>query len=473
MKRELWKPILVTVTIYLIFGVLWIALTDPILHTLIPDPRQFLRFEIYKGWLYILITSGLLTLVLYRQFKARFKVLSDLESAHEHLRLAYRELETGEERFRATFEQTAVGVAFTNEENQLLLFNQKWSEMLNVPQRELLHQNWTTYLDESGQSEYRNSKQSIHTGESSSASLQLQVFPPDLEPVWVKLVHTYVPSVENGSPYWILVINDINRLVVAEQELRKLNDELESRVQQRTMQLINANRELENFAYSVSHDLRAPLRGIIGYASILLEDYSKELGPDGSSMLQQVNNSSLRMNELIDDLLRIARLGKNTLVLKRIRLADVVKEMLEEYGKEMDERKARVILPAGDSLGEVYGDPTLLHQVFCNLLDNALKYQKAGSHPVIKIETELAGDNRIIRFCDNGIGIPSDQYTRIFDIFQRGTSSEGYSGTGIGLAIVKKAVELMSGQIMVDSVVGQGACFILQFKTVSQNTPTD
>ena len=181
-------------------------------------------------------------------------------------------------------------------------------------------------------------------------------------------------------------------------------------------------------------------------------------------MLRKVQDSSLRMNELIDDLLKFARLGRNTLILQQIHLGDVLDVMMQTYGKRILDENAKVILPPCDPLLDICGDLTLLYQVFNNLMDNSLKYRSPNIQVVIKIKAEVVDQEMVIHFCDNGIGIATEQFDRIFNIFQRLHTTEDYPGTGIGLAIVKKAVEMMSGTISVESTPGQGTCFIIRLK---------
>jgi PAS domain S-box-containing protein len=464
MNRNLWKPILNIVGWYALFGALWIALTDPLLHFLVPNPDVLLRLEIYKGWFYILATSILLSLLLYRQFNERARIQEDLETAHARLTTAYHDLQAGEDRFRATFEQSAVGIAYTIEEGQMVLFNQKLRQMLDRPAEDIYDLNFQQIVFPEDAGKYSHLKEMVldHPDNSESASLRLVT--GDGQARWVNLVLTYIRPEEPEAGYWIMVINDIDRMVNAERELRALNDELETRVERRTSQLKQANLELENFAYSISHDLRAPLRAINGYTSILLSDYREKLDADGQTMIDNIHNSSIRMNEMIDDLLRYARLGNKSLVLRPIRVADVFSEMEIDYGKHIEELGASVTLPEGQDTGFIYGDPTLLHQIFTNLLDNALKYQPPGRQPKIDITVESTPTEIITRFRDNGIGIAPEHFDRIFNIFQRLHSTDVYPGTGIGLAIVKKAVDMMSGSITVESTPGEGTCFIIRLK---------
>jgi PAS domain S-box-containing protein len=462
MKRSLWRPVLTTVGIYLVFGVLWIALTDPILHAIIPDPDRLLQLEIYKGWFYVLATAALLTFVLYKQFKARFQAMEEVESSHKELSAAYLELQEGEKRFRATFEQPAVGIAYFDPDDRMMLFNKKWSSLLEYNPDELYGIQSVSLIHPSDISSYQSTRADILNHFDSSKSVNLRMVKRDGNSICVNMVLTLVGDETEQASYWIFVINDISRLVTAEQELRKLNDDLENRVEERTSQLVKANRELEDFAYSVSHDLRAPLRAINGYATIIREDYQQVLDQNGKDMLNNITQASARMNTLIDDLLKYARLGRKSLELVNVHLLDVLHMVQADLAIRIKDTRAQIILPAEFDPLEVYGDITLLHQVFENLLDNAMKYQTPGNQPRIELSAEKKADQVLIRVRDNGIGIPEEQYNRIFNIFQRLHQDDEFPGTGIGLAIVKKAVELLKGSVWVEPQPDQGTCFCVQ-----------
>jgi PAS domain S-box-containing protein len=469
MKRSLWRPVLTTVGIYLVFGVLWIALTDPILHALIPDSDQLLRLEIYKGWFFVVATDSLLTFVLYRQFKARYQALSEVELSHEKLRIAYQDLQEGEDRFRATFEQPAVGIAYVDMKDRLLLFNKKWSSLLEYIPEDLYRIQSVDLIHPADLASYQSTQGDIMTTHDPSNSVNLRMVKKDGKSVCMNMVLTLVYD-ENGQPsYWIYVINDVSRLINAEQELRKLNDDLENRVEQRTSQLVKANRELEDFAYSISHDLRAPLRAISGYSAILHEDYQQVLDQNGKDMLNNIAQASARMNILIDDLLKYARLGRKSLELVNIHFLDVLHIVQADLAIRIKDSRAQIIIPAEFDGLEIFGDVTLLHQVFENLLDNAMKYQAPGNQPIIKLSAEKKADQVLIRIRDKGIGITEEQYDRIFNIFHRLQQDDVYPGTGIGLAIVKKAIELLQGSVWVEPQPGQGTCFCIQLNQGKQD----
>lgn len=255
-------------------------------------------------------------------------------------------------------------------------------------------------------------------------------------------------------------IGDINDRVRAQHELEKLNAELEARVVERTAKLAEANQHLEAFAYSVSHDLKAPLRGIDGYSRLLQEDFHELLPDEGRRFLDNIRAASDRMNQLIDDLLAYSRLERRELSSMRVPLAQIFKRVLAELEIELSERGAVVSLEVGELA--VQADVDALVQAVRNLVDNALKFSRDAKPPRISINAAQAAARTRVSVADNGCGFDMKYHDRIFDIFQRLHRVEDYPGTGVGLAIARKAVERMDGRVWAESALGTGATFFLE-----------
>ncbi|MBC8039997.1 MAG: PAS domain S-box protein [Opitutaceae bacterium] len=253
---------------------------------------------------------------------------------------------------------------------------------------------------------------------------------------------------------------DISERVQAEQAVRALNETLELKVAQRTRELQTKNRELETFTYSVSHDLKAPLRGIDGYSRLLLEEYHDRLDDEGRKFLNYVRQASLQMGQLIEDLLAYSQLERRALTLSAIRPQAVLDAMPLGYMDDIESRNIAYTVSLPDVA--VRADPNGLAQVMRNLLDNALKFTRATPAPAIEIAGRIEGAKYILWVKDNGIGFDMKFTDRIFDIFQRLHRAEDYPGTGIGLAIVRKAMERMGGRVWAESTPGQGATFFLE-----------
>lgn len=248
------------------------------------------------------------------------------------------------------------------------------------------------------------------------------------------------------------------------ERIANINRELETRVAERTSDLARSNAELEAFAYSVSHDLRAPLRAIAGFGDILDERYRDKLDGDGQRYLDHIRAAAGQMNRLIDDLLQYSRVGRGTVKAERVELAPLLREVIALYQSQ---------LPAGsrieimEPLASPVGDPRLIKQVLTNLIDNAIKYQPAGQAPIVRIESMPGEDAVTIRVTDNGIGIPPEYRETIFKVFQRLHGEEDYPGSGIGLAIAQKAARLMNGTLAVEASSGQGSTFLLRLPATS------
>ncbi|MGH9849987.1 MAG: ABC transporter substrate binding protein [Blastocatellia bacterium] len=246
----------------------------------------------------------------------------------------------------------------------------------------------------------------------------------------------------------------------AKEELDQLNAELEQRVDDRTAELGAKTKELETFSYSVAHDLKAPLRGIDGYSRLLLEEHLERLDEEGRAFLHTIRDSTERMNQLIDDLLAYSRIERRALSVESIELRPFVETLVEERRPEMEERRINLTVKVNG--GIVAADSEGLAQALRNYLDNAIKF--TGDVPEPRIEVGAEETEKICRLWvrDNGAGFDMKYHDRIFEIFQRLHRLEEYPGTGVGLAIVRKAMERMGGRAWAESGVGQGATFYLE-----------
>jgi len=245
----------------------------------------------------------------------------------------------------------------------------------------------------------------------------------------------------------------------AKESLDKLNAELEMRIEARTAALNSKSRELEVFAYSVAHDLKAPLRGIDGYSRLLQEDYESTLDPQGQKFLETIRDSISEMNQLIDDLLAYSRLERRELTTNHIEVGPMIKSLVEEKRREAGRPIDFIVNVNG---GTIVADANGLNQSIRNYLDNAIKFTRKTEQPRIEVGSEETHDNCVVWVRDNGIGFDMKYHDQIFDIFQRLSRSDDYPGTGIGLAIVRKAMERMGGKAWAESKPGDGATFYLE-----------
>lgn len=241
--------------------------------------------------------------------------------------------------------------------------------------------------------------------------------------------------------------------------IRRHADELELRVGERTAELQAANKELDAFSYSVSHDLRAPLRAVDGYARMLEEDYTDKLDAEGRRLLGVVRASSQQMGRLIDDLLAFSRLGREQLRTRPLQLNDLVREIIDEERSGHQGRKIDFVV---GELGSADADPALLKQALTNLLSNAIKFTREKNPAVIEIGTRNkrdAGDVETYYVKDNGAGFDMKYYDKLFGVFQRLHSHAEYPGTGVGLAIVQRVIHRHGGRVWADSTPGLGTAF--------------
>ncbi|MBE0651283.1 MAG: hypothetical protein IH595_10635 [Bacteroidales bacterium] len=233
--------------------------------------------------------------------------------------------------------------------------------------------------------------------------------------------------------------------------------ELEKKLAERTSELQNARNELETFTYSVSHDLRAPLRAIMGFSEIISERYLNSFNEEAIQYFNFIREASENLGSLIDDLLKLSRLLQFKQKKELVDIEIIVNNVLKNLSEEIKEQKATIKLP--EYIPSCKTSRFLLEQILHNLLHNALIYHKMDENPVVDISLKKDRKNITVAVKDNGIGIPEMFHEKIFNVFQRLHSQEEFPGTGIGLAIVKKAVEKLEGEVFVSSQPGFGATF--------------
>jgi signal transduction histidine kinase len=242
----------------------------------------------------------------------------------------------------------------------------------------------------------------------------------------------------------------------AQAKLRQYNEDLERTVLQRTAKLQETLNELETYSYSISHDLRAPLRAMQGYAQVLLEEFPQAAGPDGKAYLNRIIAASNRMDRLIQDVLTYSKVARVETNSEPIDLEKLIRNLIQEYpALNANSVHIELVTP----LPQVSAPLALLSQCLSNLLDNAVKFVPEGVSPRVRVWAETSGKDVRIWVEDNGIGIAPEYQNRIFGVFERVTQEKNYSGTGIGLAIVRKAASRMGGTAGVESEPGKGSRF--------------
>jgi light-regulated signal transduction histidine kinase (bacteriophytochrome) len=259
-----------------------------------------------------------------------------------------------------------------------------------------------------------------------------------------------------GQPLVQVIALDITGHAHHERELVRWNAELEHRVNERTAQLEAANQELEAFSYSVSHDLRAPLRHIDGFVEILRSHAAGQLDEEGRRHLQTIAQAAKRMSKLIDDLLTFSRMSRLRMSIRRVPPGTLVQDILHSAQPDLKGRRVEWII--GD-LPEVDADPDMLRQAFFNLIDNALKYTRPRTVARIEIGATTAADEITFFIRDNGVGFDMRYVSKLFGVFQRLHRSTEFEGTGVGLANVRRIIHRHGGRTWAEGSVDAGATF--------------
>jgi len=253
------------------------------------------------------------------------------------------------------------------------------------------------------------------------------------------------------------------------QRYERLTEELEQRVTQRTAELESTNKELEAFTYSVSHDLRAPLRRIDGFAQLLVDEYNAELPDEARHYLSRVRDGTRQMGLLVDDLLNLARLGRQDVRLQVAGLSSIVQRVTTSLQRDLEGRDIEWQI---QPLPFVECDPSLIEVVFTNLLSNAVKYTRPRAHAVIKVGSIEQNGHPVIYVRDNGVGFSMKYADKLFGVFQRLHRAEDFEGTGVGLATVQRILHKHAGTIWAEAELDKGACFYFTLGAIPEARPT-
>src|SRR5262249_18380658 len=350
------------------------------------------------------------------------------------------------ERYRATFDNAPLGIMHVDLERRITHVNPKLCQILGYTQEELIGNpvEMVIHPDARGTDRHRRYTEPMLAGKIQSDVSERPYLRKDGSTVWVHRTISLVRDAAGAPQYFVRIVEDVTE--------RK---ELEPRAAVRTAQLEATNKELESFSYSVSHDLRSPLRAIGGYARMLEEDYGPQLDEEAKHWLTIVRKEAGRMAELIDDLLAFSRLGREHLKSAAIDMIAVGQGGCAEIRAGAGS-VSRIEVA---SLPPALGDRAMLRQVWVNLISNAIKYSAKCDQSRVQISGQELQDETVYRIEDNGVGFDMRYYNKLFGVFQRLHSAEEFAGTGIGLAIVQRVVVRHRGRVWAESEPGRGATF--------------
>ena len=372
-------------------------------------------------------------------------------------RQAEEALRASELDFRASFYSSAVGQAQVAPiTGRYLRVNPKFCEISGYTEAELLQM---TFHDLTHPEDRENDSVAhvrMVNGETSEVNREKRYLRKDGRAVWIQINASVIRDLAGRPMRTLAVIVDINERMRAEEEVQKLNADLEQRVDERTAQLEAANKELEAFSYSVSHDLRAPLRAVDGFSQAVLDDYGSQLPEDCARYLRRIRVGAQKMGALIDDLLTLSRLSRAPLSKRRVDTGILVRGVLEDLQSVPNARPVEVRI---GELPPCQCDPALLKQVWINLLSNALKYTLKKESPVVEVGCARQPEGDVYFVRDNGTGFDMRYAHKLFGVFQRLHRAEDYEGTGVGLAIVQRIVQRHGGRVWAEAELDRGAAF--------------
>ncbi|MGA9558936.1 MAG: PAS domain S-box protein [Terriglobales bacterium] len=376
---------------------------------------------------------------------------------------------------RSVLDSMVEGLVAVDEEGRFILWNPAAERIVGLGATNMPAQEWTThyglYLADTvtpfpadQNPLLRAMKGEVRTAEMFIRNRELS------RGAWIQASASPLRDKAGAVRGGVVAFRDVTKMREDEREIRKLNDELEAKVAKRTAQLEEVNHELEAFTYSVSHDLRAPLRHISGFTRILLEEFGPSLPAEVQEYLRRIHSGTGRMGQLVDELLNLTRIGRQSLTLQPTDLNSVVDEVVTMLESDTAGRAVEWKISA---LGSVVCDPTLIRQVFQNLIGNALKYSRPRSPAVIEIGCSAKDKLQVIWVRDNGVGFDMRYADKLFGVFQRLHRPEEFEGTGIGLAIVDRILRKHGGRVWAEAELGRGATFYFVLDSSSQSGPGD
>ncbi|NHJ39713.1 MAG: PAS domain S-box protein [Asgard group archaeon] len=377
----------------------------------------------------------------------------------EHLQ-ALEELRESQEKFKRTVDNITDGISIIENE-ELVYINERAMDIFGYTKEEIKEMKGFNFVAQESSDQHEIDKQIILLEPNKLHEKEYWFIRKDGTKRCVNNRHSIILK-DDGNYSLYILSTDVTERKLAEEALQKLNEELEERVKERTLQLEQVNKELEAFSYSVSHDLRTPLRSIDGFSQVLLEDYSRFLDETGQDYVLRIRTSTKRMSNLIDDLLALSRLTRKELAIEQIDLTKLCNDIIDEFKINEPNRKIQISIEKGMI---IYGDPSLIRTVLENLIGNAWKFTRKKIRPKIIIGTKTINKDKIYFIEDTGVGFDMAYANKLFAVFQRLHSYKEFEGTGVGLAIVQRIINRHGGKIWAEGKVNKGAIFYFTVKT--------
>jgi PAS domain S-box-containing protein len=385
----------------------------------------------------------------------------ELSRQAEELARSREALENQTLMLRSVLDSMEEGLVAADEQGKFIIWNPAATRILGLGAANIGHPEWTSHyglfqLDTITPfpAEQLPLARALR-GETNTA--QMFVRNPEVdEGVWIEVSGGPLKDKNGAIRGGVVAFRDVSQRKADENEIRKLNDELEARVVQRTEQLAAANHEMEAFTYSVSHDLRAPLRHISGFSKLLSEEFGATLAPEGQHLVQRIQEGTRRMGLLVDDLLNLGRIGRHEVRRQVTGLNSLVNEAIADLAQECGGRQVEWKI---DSLPFVECDPGLMRQVLQNLLSNAVKFSRPRAQAVIEVGQKNEDGKQVIFVRDNGVGFNPKYADKLFGVFQRLHRQEDFEGTGVGLATVLRIVQKHGGRLWAEAELDRGATF--------------
>ena len=377
----------------------------------------------------------------------------ELEMQNEELRQAQVRLEESRNKYSDLYDFAPVGYLTLDAKGVVLEANLTASTFLGRERTKLLGRYLPEFFPEPDRRAFRRLLADPVQLTERQGEFLLQDSNGEMRPMLLNVVFLKDAA---GLEIRRVTLTDITERKKAEEEILHLNETLEQRIKERTRELELANRELESFSYSVSHDLKTPIRAIQGFSRILLENHTDGLDKEGHRLLRVVVDNTQLMDRLIDGLLNLASLSRQPLHKLSVNLTSMAKAIFARLQSQEAGRNLRLIAEESPLAS---GDYHLLHQVLVNLLENAVKFTKNNNPGIIEVGGRSEGHENIYYVKDNGIGFDENYGHKLFLVFQRLHSREEYEGTGVGLALVQRIIQRHGGRVWAESKVGQGATF--------------